>query len=543
MNEKWDVIIVGGGSAGLSAALTLGRARRRVLVADAGQPRNRFAAHMHGSLGHDGVAPSELLRRGREEVAAYGVTVRSVAVAGVEEAEGGLRAAFFDGGEAVTSALIAASGASDDLPDIRGIEQQWGTGVLHCPYCHGWEVRAQRIGVLSSNAMSLHQAELVRQWSDDLTFFTAALGELDPAVAARLRARGVRLIDTAVTEVLSDHGRLTGVKLADGRQVALDAVFTMPTARPHDEFLAALELKREDNQMGNFIAVDHAGKTSHPRVWAVGNMVSPAANVPLSIGAGAMAGGAVNMALVTEEFDKAVADGGHSTVDEMSPAEHWENQYAEKPRRWSGRVNPTMAEFVEKIPTASGSAALDLGCGEGADAVWLAEQGWRVTAVDISATATARGAAHAAEAGVGDRIAWVDQDLSTWETSETFDLVTATFFHSRVALPRTEILRRAAGRVRPGGRLLLISHVVETEEDVPPWARHRHSHNGDGVEGSHSGLGDMPAPAEQIAELALDPLRWEVVSAEIREREATGPDGQESALHKDGVVLMRRHAT
>ena len=168
-----------------------------------------------------------------------------------------------------------------------------------------------------------------------------------------------------------------------------------------------------------------------------------------------------------------------------------------------------------------------------------------MTAVDISATATARGAEHAADAGVGHEITWVNHDLSTWETTEAFDLVTATFFHSRVALPRTEILRRAAGRVRPGGHLLLVSHVFETEADIPPWGRGRHTHDGDdaGEKGNHAQLSEMPAPDEQVAELALDPLQWEVVSQEVRGREATSPDGQETALLKDGVVLMRRRVT
>ncbi len=529
--QQWDVIVVGGGAAGLSAALTLGRARRRVLVIDAGEPRNRFAAHMHGMLGHEGIDPADLLRRGREEVSAYDVTLRTDVVRRVEDAGDALTVHLADGETVSARALIAASGLTDDLPGIPGLAEQWGTGVLHCPYCHGWEVRDRRLAVLGTSPMSLHQAELIRQWSDRLVFFTTAGGELDPQVVARLRSRGIELIDTPVAEILSEGGRLTGVRLADGGHVELDAVFTAPMPRPHDEFLSGLGLERTETPMGSFIAADPVGgKTSHPRVWAIGNVVNPPANVPISVGAGSMTGGMVNMALVTDEFDRAVNEGGEA-------AQYWESQYADQRRRWSGRVNPTMADIVEPLPAGD---ALDLGSGEGGDAVWLAEQGWRVTAVDISATATARGAEGAADRGVGNKISWVAHDLSTWNTDETFDLVTASFFHSTVPLPRTEILRRGAGRVRPGGHLLIVSHVFESTEDIPPWALRHHEAAGPDDADLQARLSVLLTPAEEIAALALDESAWEIVAQEIRGREATGPDGNETATVKDGVVLLRR---
>ncbi|MGN6721390.1 MAG: FAD-dependent oxidoreductase [Marmoricola sp.] len=520
MSDEWDVIIVGGGVAGLSAALTLGRARRRVLVVDAGEPRNRFAEHMHAVLGHDGLDPAELLRKGRAEVSVYGVTIREGAVERVEDREGGLLVELTDGSSAFARALVVASGLSDELPDMPGLGELWGSGVLHCPYCHGWEVRGQRLGVLGTSPMSTHQAELIRQWSDDVVYFTAAVGELESASARRLTARGVQLVDTPVVEVRSEEGRLTGVRLSDGRDIALDALFTAATLRPHDAFVAGLNLVREDNPMGNFISVDPTGQTSHPRVWAIGNVVAPGANVPISIRAGSMAGGAVNGALVSEEFDQAA-----------SRAIYWEDQYGTNGPRWSGRVNATVADVVAELPVGD---VLELGCGEGGDAVWLAEQGWQVTAVDISLTAVERGAEAASARGVADRITWVAHDLATWSAAAAFDLVTASFFHSTVDLPRTEILRRAARHVRSGGHLLLVSHVFENDEDVPPWATENHTdhHNGPGHE--------LLTPAEEIAMLALDPAQWEVEIAEVRRRDATGPDNHQHAKVKDGVVLLRR---
>ena len=536
MSKHWDVIIVGGGVAGLSAALLLGRARRRVLVVDAGSHRNRFAAHMHGVLGQEGTDPAELIRRGRDEVSDCDVTVRDGSVTGVVDDDLGLRVSLADGDTPTTRALIVATGLTDRLPDIPGIDAQWGTRVLHCPYCHGWEVRDRRLAVLGTSPMSLHQAELIRQWSHHVVFLTAALGAIEPQAQARLWSRGVELIDVPVTEVVGDGDGLTGVRLADGRLLELDAMFVSPRPCPHDGFLDDLGLRRAGNPVGSFIDVDATGQTSHPRIWAIGNVVSPFANVPISIGAGAMTGGAVNMALVTEDFDLAVAGGAEP---EESAADHWENQYAERERRWSGRANPTMTEVVSALPDGSRGDVLELGCGEGGDAVWLAEHGWRVTAVDISASATTRAAAGAAEKGVGDRITWVTDDLTTWTTDDTFDLVTATFFHSAVALPRTRILRRAADRIRPGGHMLIISHVFENPGDIPPWAGHHH-----GAENDDTAFGDrirhLLTPAQELAELALEEHGWEVVTQQVRTREATGPDGHQTASVKDGVVLLRR---
>ncbi|MBB1030197.1 NAD(P)/FAD-dependent oxidoreductase [Dietzia sp. SLG310A2-38A2] len=550
--ERWDAIVVGGGAAGLSAALMLGRARRRVLVVDAGEPRNRFAAHMHGVLGHEGVDPLELLRRGREELRQYDVTVRpgSVTVvrdsgvddAGKDDGGAGLTVEFADAAPATARALVVASGQTDELPDIPGLREFWGTSVLHCPYCHGWEVRGSRIAVLGTSAMSTHQAQLVRQWTDDLVFLTAGIDESgngpDAEVAARLRARGVRLESTPVDRVLSTDGRLSGVRLDDGREIALDAIFAAPVARPHDQFLDGLTLERATNPMGTALAVDQFGATGHPRIWAVGNVANPGATVPVSMAAGSMAGGMVNMMLVNEDFDRAIAASPASGSSDSpgapdstgTPAEYWEGEYADNGPRWSGAVNATTAAVVAPLPVGS---ALELGCGEGGDALWLAEQGWDVTAVDLSPTATSRGADAATARGVADRIDWVAHDLTTWTTDKRFDLVTASFFHSPVELSRPRVLRRAAEWIRPGGHLLMVSHVFESEADVPPWAHRPEA-------GDHAGHLDLPTPTEEAAELALDPSVWELVLAEIRPREAVGPDERQTATVKDGVLLYRR---
>ncbi|WP_300682006.1 NAD(P)/FAD-dependent oxidoreductase [Nocardioides sp.] len=307
MSEQPDVIVIGGAAAGLSAALTLGRARRRVLVLDTGLPRNRFAAHMHGVLGHDGLDPAELIRIGREECRQYDVTLTSAEVAAVTDAgTSGLSVTLTDGTALRTRAVIVASGLSDVLPDLPGLAEQWGRGVVHCPYCHGWEVRDQRLAVLATGPNSLHQVQLVRQWSDRLTFLSAGYGTLSSEEEARLRSRGIEIVTTPVAEILADDGRLSGVRLEDGRQIAYDALFTAPHSRPHDAFLAGLDLDRTENPMGSFLAVDPTGQTSHPRIWATGNVTNPGGSVPIAIGAAVLTGAMVNMALVNEEFDTAL---------------------------------------------------------------------------------------------------------------------------------------------------------------------------------------------------------------------------------------------
>ncbi len=308
MNASWDAIVVGAGPAGLSAALMLGRARRRVLVIDAGRPRNRFAAHMHGVLGNEGAVPGDLTRRGREEAERYGVEFVEDDVETVESSDDGLTTVTGDGIHR-SRALVVATGITDELPDIPGLEEHWGKSVLHCPYCHGWEVADQRLGVLATSPGALHQVQLLRQWSDHVAFFSADLGSLEPDTQRRLQSRGIQLVTSRVVGILGDGDAVSGVRTEDGEITEVDAIFTAGVPRPHDDFLAGLDLKREDLPFdeGSFIAVGPDGQTSHDRIWAIGNVVNPSANVPMSIGAGSFAGGAVNGFLVEEDFDRAQA--------------------------------------------------------------------------------------------------------------------------------------------------------------------------------------------------------------------------------------------
>lgn len=314
-NTDFDAIVIGGGAAGLSAAQALGRSLRRTLVIDAGEPRNRFAGHMHNVLGLDGTPPLELLERGRDEARAYGVELLSASVGVVRDTGSGLAidATSHGAGSSTTltaRALVVATGATDRLPEIPGLAERWGSSVLHCPYCHGWEVRGGRLGVLATSSASLHQVKLIRQWSDDVTVFSAGLGELDPDTARALAARGMRVERDPVAAVATASTGELLVTTEGGASHSIDAIFTAGSLQPHDGFLSELGLTRTDSPVGSFIAVDMMGRTSHPRVWAAGNVVAPMATVPMAMGAGAGAGGAANWALVEEDFASAVAASG-----------------------------------------------------------------------------------------------------------------------------------------------------------------------------------------------------------------------------------------
>jgi len=298
----FDIAIVGAGPAGLSAALALTRARRAVVVIDGGQPRNRFAPHMHGVVGHDGLPPLELLRRGRAEIEGYGGVFVDADATGAVIEEG--RLAVSAGSRPVRARrLVVATGIRDELPGIEGLNEQWGRGVVVCPYCDGWERRNEVIGILATSPMGVEQAQLLRQWSDRIVYFTrGTIGEPDTEAERRLLARGIGIERRDVARVRTDAAdRLTGIELVDGDVIDVGAIFTAPTMHPRDELLLALGADTTEIFGMRMVAIDGDGRTSVPGVWAAGNVVDPRANVPVSLGAGALIAGAINADLVRED--------------------------------------------------------------------------------------------------------------------------------------------------------------------------------------------------------------------------------------------------
>jgi len=299
-DQPYDVVIVGGGAAGLSAALVLGRARRRVVVIDAGAPRNAPAAHMQGFLSRDGMPPTELLAAGRAEVTGYGVHVIEDKVVGIEP---GFTVGLANGDTLAARRVLVTTGVNDELPDIPGVRERWGRDLLHCPYCHGWEVRDQPVGVLGTNPGAVLHAQLVRQWSNDVIYF-AHTHDPSPKDQAEFDARGITVVRGEVARLIVENDQLTGVELADGQIVSRAAVFIRPVNTPHpDGLLAALGC---DLDPGGFAIVDATGKTSADGVWAAGNVVDPRAQVIRSAGAGSAAAIAINADLVQEDIAGAV---------------------------------------------------------------------------------------------------------------------------------------------------------------------------------------------------------------------------------------------
>jgi len=308
IRDAYDVVVIGGGAAGLNGALQLARSRRPVLVVDAGQPRNQPAHAVHGLLGHDGVPPAQLLARGRDEVRGYGGEVVTGSIAAVGgDLDSGFTVTLADGRAARARRLLVTSGLVDELPDIPGLRERWGRDVVHCPYCHGWEVRDQAIGVLASGPRSVHQALLFRQLSDDIVYFRreTALGD---AEAVQLAARGIRVVDGEVSALVIADDRLAGVRLADGSVIPRQAVAVGARMAARAGFLADLGLKPSEHPsgMGVHIPADPAGRTEVPGVWAAGNVTDLFAQVGASAAEGALAGAVINADLVEEETRRAV---------------------------------------------------------------------------------------------------------------------------------------------------------------------------------------------------------------------------------------------
>lgn len=306
MDSNYDVVIVGGGAAGLSGALVLGRARRRVVVIDAGAPRNAPAAHMQGFLSRDGLPPSELLAMGREEVARYGVELRPGLVTGARPAPGDptrFEVELAAGDRLRARRLLVTSGIGDDLPEIAGASQRWGRDLLHCPYCHGWEVRDEAIGVIGWSPGSATYAQVVRQWSHDMVFFTHTY-DLTGRERAELDARGVRVVDGEVAGLVVVDDRLRAVELTDGRTVERSAVFVRPrnVGRPG----GLLHTLGCELGADGLPVVDSAGRTSVAGVWAAGNVVDPRGQVIAAAGSANTAAIDLHADLVADDVARAV---------------------------------------------------------------------------------------------------------------------------------------------------------------------------------------------------------------------------------------------
>lgn len=453
--------------------------------------------------------------------------------------------------------LLVATGVRDELPAVPGLVERWGRDVLHRPYCHGFEVRGAAIGILATSTFGVHQALLWRQWSPKITLFTAVAGTtvtVEPEQREQPDARGILVLDVAVAGVVVTEDplngdrlsgdRLSGVRLADGTTRELAALVAAGRVTPNDGALSGLHLARTEVRMGevmfgSVLEADANGATPIPGVWVAGNVADLRAQVIGSAAAGVNAAGMINSDLVQEDVQRAVAARRDATGEQAHPHHVWDELNRTREQFWSGRPNAVLEQTVAPLPPGK---ALDLGCGEGGDALWLASRGWQVLGVDVSDVALTRLAETVSAAGAAERITLQHANIATDFTAGTYDLVSAQFLHSPIGFPREQVLRRATAAVAPGGLLLVVGHA-----DVPPWGGHdlEHAHDQDPDQDhdqdQRPGLPDvdLPGPGEVLSSLQLDEGAWEVQRCDLPERIVTGPDGEQAVL-RDSVLAVRR---
>ncbi|MEP6650702.1 MAG: NAD(P)/FAD-dependent oxidoreductase [Lapillicoccus sp.] len=311
MESSYDVVIVGGGPAGLSAATALARFRRRVLVLDARNPRNAPAGHLHNFLSRDSTSPHDLLSMGRNEVESFGGTVELAEVSAVSQLGDVVEVTTTDGRVTRARRLLVTTGLRDRLPDVPGVAERWGRDVLHCPYCHGYEVRDRAVGILAVGPLAAHAAALWRQLTDRVTVFRHDDADLDAEEAERLDALDVTMVDGRVADLVVDEDRLTGIRLESGEVFPVDAVVVAPQAGARAEFLVGLGLETVDvEMMGRVVATrletDPMGRTSVPGVWAAGSVVEPMAQLMASAASGLMVASQLNAELIETDLHRAM---------------------------------------------------------------------------------------------------------------------------------------------------------------------------------------------------------------------------------------------
>ncbi|MEO7573556.1 MAG: FAD-dependent oxidoreductase, partial [Acidimicrobiales bacterium] len=444
-----DVAIIGGSAAGLAAALQLGRQRRSVIVVDAGEPRNAPAAHLHGYLGSEGLPPSVLITAGREEVRSYGGEVLAGRASRVTRTDDVRFRVELVGGHAIVARrVLAATGLVDELPDIEGLAEHWGGDVIHCPFCHGFEVRDRRIVQIVTHPMGLHPAGLFRQLTAQLTIVVHGSVTLDDAELDALRAGGVDIVQGRVSRIVTgDVGHVVAVELADHSRLEVDAVVVGPrfTVRAEPFETLGLRLTPHPSGLGDVVETDTTGATSVLGLFAAGNVTDPSQQVLQAAADGSRVGAMISFSLAHEDIRTAV----RPTANEAD----WDHRYG-RDQMWSGNPNGTL---VDEARSLAPGRALDVGAGEGADALWLAEQGWRVTASDISRRALDRVEAEAERRGLHVECQPADANAHEAFGTAGFDLVSAQY----ASIPRTPDgrgVRNLLQAVAPGGTLLVVSH-------------------------------------------------------------------------------------
>ena len=512
-----DVAVVGGSAAGLAAALQLGLQRRSVIVVDAGEPRNAPAAHMRGYLGREGAPPSELTRIGREEVRSYGGEVLPGRVLDVTRTDDDrFRLGLTGGHTVVARRVLAATGLVDELPDIEGLAEHWGSGVIHCPFCHGYEVRDQRIVQIVTHPMGLHPSALFRQLTDRLTIVLHEATGLDGVELDALRASGVKAADGPVARIVTGaDGHVAAVELADGRRLDADAVAVGPGFRVRAEAFAALGLgtTAHPSGLGDVVETDAQGQTAVPGLYAAGNVVDPSLQVLGAAAAGSRVGAMISFDLAADDLRTAARPSSNEA--------DWDHRYGGD-QIWSGNSNGSL---VAEIGDVTPGRALDVGAGEGGDALWLAENGWQVTASDISRRALARVAAEAERRGLEIESLHADANASDAFEAGGYDLVTA-MYASIPRSPDSRGVRNLLSAVTPGGTLLVVSHDLEPMRAPIDTSTHSRPFDPDAY-----------VRVDDVAAALISTADWEI---QVHAKRPRPPGAASASHHADDLVLRAR---
>jgi thioredoxin reductase/SAM-dependent methyltransferase len=508
-----DVAIIGGSAAGLAAALQLGRQRRSVIVIDSGEPRNAPAEHMHSFLGREGSPPSELTDLGRDEVRRYGGEVldgRALRVVRLDETH--FRVELVGGHSIVARRVLAAIGLVDELPDIDGLAERWGRDVIHCPFCHGYEVRDRRIVQIVTHAHGLHAAVLWAQLSARLTIVLHGGAVVDPAEVEALQVSGVAVVMGSVRRVTAGDDGATIIELDDHPPMIADAIAVGPRFRVRAEPFSGVGLQAVPHPtgMGDHLETDATGQTSVRGIYAAGNATDPSQQVLQAAADGSRVGSMISFDLAREDI--------HARRRSSANEADWDQRY-HGVQLWSGNPNGTLVNELSDLPPGR---ALDVGAGEGADAIWLAERGWNVTASDISQLGLDRMIAEAERRGLRVDCQRVDANAFHAFERAAFDLVTAMY----ASIPRTADQRgvhNVLDAVAPGGTLLVVSHDLEPMRRPIDITTHSRAFDPDAY-----------VRVEDVADaLAADP-GWKIERHERRPR----PKGSATdAHHVDDVVL------
>ncbi|RZJ69894.1 NAD(P)/FAD-dependent oxidoreductase [Flavobacterium sp.] len=296
----FDAILIGGSYAGLSAAMALGRSLRNVLVIDSGTPCNKQTPHSHNFLTQDGKSPAEIARIAKDQVLEYD-TIEFVSALATEAriAHCGFEVKTWDGEIFAGKKLLFASGIEDILPEIESAADCWGISLIHCPYCHGYEFRNGKTGILANGETAFEMARLLSNWTKDLTVFTDGESEITSEKLAKLNTKGISIVENPIAKILNESGKMSGVILSDGKEIEIEAIYTRPAFVQQSDIPKTIGC---EFQISGHIKVDAFQKTSVDGIFAAGDNCFQMRSLSNSVFAGSLAGAMINKELIEESF-------------------------------------------------------------------------------------------------------------------------------------------------------------------------------------------------------------------------------------------------